>query len=85
LADATAVLRLHDEQTAAPDGRVTPRAAAASTVPRPAWIEANAPREPSPAVPVAPSRLAPYDFDDEGEPTALPATSSNSSADPEPP
>ena len=30
-----------------------------------------APRESQPAIPVAPSRLAPYDFDPEGEPVAL--------------
>ena len=41
-----------------------------TAAPRPAWMELKAPREAQPAIPVAPSRLAPYDFDDTGEPTA---------------
>jgi ATP-dependent helicase/nuclease subunit A len=35
---------------------------------RPAWATAPAPREKSLSIPLAPSRLAPYDTDDEGEP-----------------
>ncbi len=37
---------------------------------RPAWADTAAPREKSLSVPLAPSRLAPYDTDDAGEPVA---------------
>ena len=70
-----------------PDGRRVRRLAAAQTLdaekskhttaaslppaPRPEWMSAPAPRESRPAIPFAPSRVAPYDFDDTGEPIAL--------------
>ncbi len=37
---------------------------------RPSWAETPAPREKSLSIPLAPSRLAPYDTDDAGEPVA---------------
>jgi ATP-dependent helicase/nuclease subunit A len=37
---------------------------------RPSWAETPAPREKSLSIPLAPSRLAPYDMDDTGEPVA---------------
>jgi ATP-dependent helicase/nuclease subunit A len=37
---------------------------------RPSWAETPAPREKTLSIPLAPSRLAPYDTDDAGEPVA---------------
>ncbi len=37
---------------------------------RPAWLSAPAPREVRPVIPFAPSRIAPYDHDAAGEPSA---------------
>jgi ATP-dependent helicase/nuclease subunit A len=61
------VLRITSKQVSDPE---KPRAARASTdaEPLPSWAATNAPREPHLAVPLAPSRLAPYETDDDGEP-----------------
>ena len=68
------VKRLAVDQTATPEPRKEHLAHDTTPAPRPAWIDAPAPREAQPAIPVAPSRLAPYDFDDAGEPVAHPVT-----------
>ena len=78
----------HLEPVTLPDGQVVRRLVAAQTetphskggrlagdevaAPIPAWMTARAPREAQPAIPVAPSRLAPYDFDAGGEPQSHP-------------
>lgn len=53
----------------APKGALTAVRAAADL---PAWAATPVPREAQLTVPLAPSRLAPYDTDDEGEPLAAP-------------
>ncbi|MDX2307735.1 MAG: double-strand break repair helicase AddA [Hyphomicrobium sp.] len=50
--------------------RVGKSSTAAATT-RPVWATTPAPREASLAVPLAPSRLAPYDTDDEGDPKPM--------------
>jgi ATP-dependent helicase/nuclease subunit A len=53
--------------------RETPRAAAKDALapaPRPAWALCAAPREPQLAMPLAPSRLAPYEVDESGDPVS---------------
>lgn len=46
---------------------------------RPAWLSSLAPREIRPAIPFAPSRIAPYDHDASGEPIAWPGPRSQQS------
>ena len=72
LADGRIVRRLETAQTATSDSNGTRPASDESAAPLPAWISQRAPREAQPALPLAPSRLAPYDFDAEGEPLAHP-------------
>jgi len=72
LPDGRVVKRLTVEQTAPAEAAKEHVANDAMPAPRPAWMDTPAPREAQPAIPVAPSRLAPYDFDDAGEPVALP-------------
>jgi ATP-dependent helicase/nuclease subunit A len=69
-AGARAIWRVETEQTAAPEKPKHDAAALASAVPLPPWAMTHVPREPQLAVPLAPSRLAPYDIDAEGEPVA---------------
>jgi ATP-dependent helicase/nuclease subunit A len=58
----------------APDAKKEQAAADVVAEARPAWATAAAPREKSLSIPLAPSRLAPYDTDEEGEPrTSEPA------------
>lgn len=62
------VYRLESKQTGPHEA---PRAAPStgrSDIEVPDWIKQTAPREPQLTVPLAPSRLAPYETDDEGEP-----------------
>lgn len=66
------VKRLAVDQSATPEPRKEHLSHDTMPAPRPAWMDAPAPREAQPAIPVAPSRLAPYDFDDAGEPVAHP-------------
>ena len=68
LADGREVRRLEAPQTA--DVKAPDHAAEAKDAPSPspAWAVQPAPREPQLTVPLAPSRLAPYETDDEGEP-----------------
>jgi ATP-dependent helicase/nuclease subunit A len=66
------VLRLAAPQTAAPEPPKVMLAAERAHTPLPAWSAMPAPREPQLSIPLAPSRLAPFDTDDEGEPLAAP-------------
>ncbi len=70
-ADGTPVLRYEAAQDA---GHESPREAAAEIIaraPLPEWTKRPAPRESSLVMPLAPSRLAPLDTDDAGEPVEL--------------
>ena len=71
--DGATVRRLTASQTAPPEPRGIDVASDGTPAPRPGWMSTQAPREPSPAIPLAPSRLAPYDFDAAGEPAPLAA------------
>jgi ATP-dependent helicase/nuclease subunit A len=70
--DGQDVLRLAAPQTAAPERPKVTLAAQHGAVPLPPWSATSVPREPQLTVPLAPSRLAPYDTDDEGEPLPTP-------------
>jgi len=67
-ADGRPVRRLEDRQTAEPELRGAADAPPPSPVEPPEWARRPAPAEPLLAVPIAPSRLAPLDFDQQGEP-----------------
>ena len=66
------VLRLAVPQTAEPERPKVTLTAQQAAAPLPPWSETAVPREPQLTVPLAPSRLAPYDTDDEGEPLPAP-------------
>jgi ATP-dependent helicase/nuclease subunit A len=68
LPDGSTVLRIASQQTASPkaDADTEPTLLAADSLPD--WAARAAPREPQLTVPLAPSRLAPYETNDEGEP-----------------
>jgi ATP-dependent helicase/nuclease subunit A len=51
-----------------PDGKANVGTDDVTAQERPAWASSSAPRERSLSIPLAPSRLAPYDSDDDGEP-----------------
>ncbi|WP_295557503.1 double-strand break repair helicase AddA [uncultured Hyphomicrobium sp.] len=70
--DGRQVLRLSMPQTAPPEAPKLIHAAEQGMEPLPPWSAAPAPREPQLSIPLAPSRLAPYDTDDEGEPLRTP-------------
>lgn len=70
--DGREVLRLASDQTVAVEAPKVALAREHGAQPLPAWGTTPVPREPQLAIPLAPSRLAPYDFDDEGEPLATP-------------
>lgn len=72
LADGSKVLRLASPQTAPAEKPKSELAARLEATPLPSWAEMNAPREPQLSIPLAPSRFAPYETDDEGEPRARP-------------
>ncbi len=82
LADGTAVRRWSCPQTAGtePSSRELSTAAIAEALP--SWATHNAPREPQLTVPLAPSRLAPYEMDETGEPTAAPRSEPAALAEP---
>ncbi len=71
LPDGTEVRRVTSEQSAGPvtSNDETPLSADAGVLPP--WVLQPAPREPQLSVPLAPSRLAPYETSDDGDP--LPA------------
>ena len=68
LADGREVRRLEAPQTVEVKARAHASEADTHVVLPPAWSMQPAPREPQLTVPLAPSRLAPYETDDEGEP-----------------
>lgn len=70
--DGREVLRLSAHQTAAPEAPKVALATLQSAAPLPPWSATSVPREPQLTIPLAPSRLAPYDTDDEGEPLPAP-------------
>lgn len=85
LPGGTTVQRLVTPQSAEPDARGDHAASAGVAAPHPAWMTTAVPREPAPAIPLAPSRLAPYDFDEQGEPkpfAPIPAASGSASTQP---
>ncbi|MGE5267358.1 MAG: double-strand break repair helicase AddA [Deltaproteobacteria bacterium] len=57
-----------------PDAVDEETSAGVSAQPLPAWAQLPAPREKALTIPLAPSRLAPYETDDDGEPRAEPRT-----------
>ncbi len=61
-----------EEQAEGEEPDTKPKGAAEDVAPkeRPPWAQMPAPREPSLSIPLAPSRLAPYETDEEGEPLA---------------
>jgi ATP-dependent helicase/nuclease subunit A len=71
-AEGRNVLRLAVPQTAPPEAPKVTHAAQQGAAALPAWSAVTVPKEPQLTIPLAPSRLAPYDTDDEGEP--LPAS-----------
>jgi ATP-dependent helicase/nuclease subunit A len=82
--DGLPVRRLETRQTAEREwGRLAVQPPV-SPVPPPEWARRPAPAEPRIAVPIAPSRLAPLDFDDEGEPAEPHATRMREPASPSP-
>jgi ATP-dependent helicase/nuclease subunit A len=62
------VLRIEAGQSAAHDDRREEAAGAIAPEPLPAWAQRKARAEAQPTMPLAPSRLAPYDIDEAGEP-----------------
>ncbi|MGE3712399.1 MAG: PD-(D/E)XK nuclease family protein [Hyphomicrobiaceae bacterium] len=63
------IRRLVCAQTAEPETARHAGHLAPGPLPPPDWANQPAPREPHLVIPVAPSRLAPYDIDETGEPT----------------
>jgi len=70
--DGREMLRLSAQQTAAPEAPKVALTALQGAAPLPSWSAVPVPREPQLTIPLAPSRLAPYDTDDEGEPLSIP-------------
>ncbi|MCH9764702.1 MAG: double-strand break repair helicase AddA, partial [Alphaproteobacteria bacterium] len=64
------VLRHQTEQTAELEVAKTTYRQESKGAAHPDWAHAPAPQEPQLSIPLAPSRLAPYEIDDEGEPLA---------------
>jgi ATP-dependent helicase/nuclease subunit A len=70
--DGRSVWRLEMRQTAKPAAGKRTTAVAASTAALPDWARRRAPPEPMLTIPLVPSRLAPLETDDEGEPAEAP-------------
>jgi ATP-dependent helicase/nuclease subunit A len=66
--EGRSVLRLDSAQAAKPEPPSTRAPDAAASAPLPAWAGKPAPREPVLTVPLAPSRIAPYEADAAGTP-----------------
>jgi ATP-dependent helicase/nuclease subunit A len=66
--DGREVFRHGSEQTKPHERPKTSAASSLSGIELPGWAKRKAPPEPQIAVPIAPSRLAPFDMDDAGEP-----------------
>ncbi len=71
-ADGRPARRMAAPQTAAIETEKTSLAAAETAREPPDWARRNAPREITMSIPMAPSRLAPDDIDEEGEPVTRP-------------
>jgi ATP-dependent helicase/nuclease subunit A len=76
------VRRLASEQTVAPVAAKELASAQVGAAEPPPWARRPAPREPDLSLPLAPSRIAPYDIDETGDPIA--ATPPPGAAPPEP-
>jgi ATP-dependent helicase/nuclease subunit A len=70
--DGLQVRRLSASQTADHEKPRRERAAERAAAETPSWMDAPAPRERELTMPLAPSRLAPYETDDTGEPSPTP-------------
>lgn len=71
-ADGGPILRLEAPQAAPAEPPRGSEHASIPPLPLPSWAQRPAPREPQLAVPLAPSRLAPYEVDEDGDPTPQP-------------
>jgi ATP-dependent helicase/nuclease subunit A len=70
--DGLQVHRLSAPQTAPPEPPKHVLVSDHDAAQLPAWSTKSVPREPQLSIPLAPSRLAPYDTDDEGDPLPTP-------------
>ncbi len=70
--DGREVLRLSVPQTAAHEAPKVALTAVQGAAPLPPWSATSVRQEPQLTIPLAPSRLAPFDTDDEGEPLSAP-------------
>lgn len=70
--DGQPVRRMASSQASAAEKPQASLASAAVAVPHPDWAKREAPRERQPTVPIQPSRLAPYDVDEAGDPISSP-------------
>lgn len=66
--DGREVLRLYQPQTDAPEAGETADTQKHEATALPVWAKKTAPTEPQLSIPLAPSRLAPYETDEEGDP-----------------
>jgi len=79
--DGRRTFRRASQQDARPEPPSRAPGAGQGAAPLPGWAKRPAPREPQLSVPLAPSRLAPYEIDDAGEPS-LPAAPKEALAEP---
>lgn len=78
------VLRIQSPQAVPPEKARGTAHAVIEATPLPDWASRPAPREPSLAVPLAPSRLAPLESDEEGDPVERPRGDARRVAEPAP-
>ncbi len=76
------VLRFESPQLATAKTPKSKLAQSHPSVPLEAWAQSAAPREPQLTMPLAPSRLAPYDVDEAGEPVSPPPTARTKADEP---
>lgn len=76
------LLRLEAPQTAGSEQRKEMRSELPSAKPLEPWATSPAPREPQLTMPLAPSRLALYDFDEAGEPVVPPPNAATAADEP---
>jgi ATP-dependent helicase/nuclease subunit A len=74
--DGSIVRRMGVPQTSPPESRKREAGSLTDALEPPEWAHRRAPREADLTVPLAPSRLAPLDIDQEGEPIAAPPDAS---------
>jgi ATP-dependent helicase/nuclease subunit A len=80
LSDGTTVRRLEAGQTAPHEATKIAHAKARNALPLPPWAARRAGREANLTMPIAPSRLAPLDADEAGEPLLPPPTTKSAAA-----